>query len=122
MSRKLACFIATVSVCGLFLAGCGGRAASGDGAPPPPKVEQETDVSLLQVEHPEQFPLVKAGESLQAPSLTVTGVLSLKMPLTTLMVSSTRAGSTMPSGRPLTCASSATASVSPLATAASMVG
>src|SRR5258707_15590864 len=60
----------------LFLAGCGGKAASRDGAPPPPKVEQETDVSLLQVEHPEQFPLVKAGESLQAPSLTVTGVVS----------------------------------------------
>jgi len=76
MSRKLACFIAAVSVCGLFLAGRGGKAASGDGAPPPPKVEQETDVSLLQVEHPEQFPLVKAGESLQAPSLTVTGVVS----------------------------------------------
>jgi len=76
MSRKLACFIATVSVCGLFLAGCGGKAALGDGTPPPPKVEQETDVSLLQVEHPEQFPLVKAGESLHAPSLTVTGVVS----------------------------------------------
>jgi membrane fusion protein, heavy metal efflux system len=76
MSGKLTCFIATVSVCGLFLAGCGGKAASGGGAPPPPKVEQETDVSLLQVEHPEQFPLVKAGESLQAPSLTVTGVVS----------------------------------------------
>src|SRR5258708_10447468 len=76
MRRKLACFTAAVSVCGLFLAGCGGKAASGDGAPPPPKVEQETDVSLLQVEHPEQFPLVKAGESLQAPSLTVTGVVS----------------------------------------------
>jgi membrane fusion protein, heavy metal efflux system len=76
MSRKLACFIATVSICRLFLAGCGGKAASGDGAPPPPKVEQETDVSLLQVEHPGQFPLVRAGESLQAPSLTVTGVVS----------------------------------------------
>jgi membrane fusion protein, heavy metal efflux system len=76
MSRKLAYYIATVSICGLFLAGCGGKAASGDGAPPPPKVEQETDVSLLQVEHPEQFPVVKASESLQAPSLTVTGVVS----------------------------------------------
>jgi cobalt-zinc-cadmium efflux system membrane fusion protein len=76
MSRKHACFIATVSVSGLLLAGCGGKAASGDGAPPPPKVEQETDVTLLQVEHPERFPVVKAGESLQAPSLTVTGVVS----------------------------------------------
>jgi cobalt-zinc-cadmium efflux system membrane fusion protein len=76
MSRKRACFIATVSVCGLFLTACGEKAASGDGAPPPPKVEQETDVSLLRVEHPEQFSVVKASESLQAPSLTVTGVVS----------------------------------------------
>jgi cobalt-zinc-cadmium efflux system membrane fusion protein len=58
------------------LSGCGGKAASGDGAPPSPKVEQETDVSLLRVEHPEQFPVVRATESLQAPSLTVTGVVS----------------------------------------------
>lgn len=76
MSRKPACLIAAFSVCGMILAGCGGKAASGDGAPPPAKVEQETDVSLLQVEHPEQFPVVKASESLQAPSLTVTGVVS----------------------------------------------
>ena len=76
MSRKPACFIASVCVCGIILAGCGRKAASGDGAPPPPKVEQETDVSLLQVEHPEQFPVVKAAESFQAPLLTVTGVVS----------------------------------------------
>jgi len=76
MSRKPACFIASVCVCGIILAGRGRKAASGDGAPPPPKVEQETDVSLLQVEHPEQFPVVKAAESFQAPLLTVTGVVS----------------------------------------------
>src|SRR5258705_11707033 len=92
MSRKVACFIATVSVCGLFLAGCGGKASSGDGAPPPPKVEQETDVSLLQEEHPEQFPLVKAGESLQHPSLTVTGVLSPDVSRTVPVISLPRGG------------------------------
>jgi len=59
-----------------LLCGCSGKSAAGDGTPPPPKVEQETDVNILQVEHPDQFPLVKAGESLQAPSLTVTGVIS----------------------------------------------
>jgi cobalt-zinc-cadmium efflux system membrane fusion protein len=59
-----------------MLAGCGGNAASGGGAPPQAKVEEETDVSVLQVEHPEQFPVVKATESLQAASLTVTGVVS----------------------------------------------
>jgi cobalt-zinc-cadmium efflux system membrane fusion protein len=74
MSRALG--FVFLSVCTVMQAGCGGKAASGDGAPPPPKVEQETDVSLLRVEHPEQYPLVKAVESLQAPSLTVTGVVS----------------------------------------------
>jgi membrane fusion protein, heavy metal efflux system len=64
-----------LSACAAMLAGCGGNAASGGGAPPQAKVEQETDVSVLQVEHPEQFPTVKATESLQAPSLTVTGVV-----------------------------------------------
>jgi membrane fusion protein, heavy metal efflux system len=76
MSRKLGYLFALLSTCAVILAGCGGNAASGGGAPPQAKVEQETDVSLLQVEHPEQFPIVKATESLQAPSLTVTGVVS----------------------------------------------
>jgi cobalt-zinc-cadmium efflux system membrane fusion protein len=39
-------------------------------------VEKETDVSLLQVEHPEQFPLAKATEYLAASTLSVTGVVS----------------------------------------------
>jgi membrane fusion protein, heavy metal efflux system len=39
-------------------------------------VEKETDVSVLQVEHPEQFPLVKATEYLAASTLSVTGVVS----------------------------------------------
>jgi len=76
MRRKLELRVVLLVGCVVTLAGCGGKAASGDGAPPPPKVEQETDVNLLQVEHPEQFPVVRAGESLQAPSLTVTGVIS----------------------------------------------
>ena len=75
MSRKLEFGLALLCACAVIHAGCGGKAASG-GAPPQAKVEQETDVSLLQVEHPEQFPVVKATESLQAPSLTVTGVVS----------------------------------------------
>lgn len=75
MSRMPGFAFALLSACVVTQAGCGGKAAPG-GAPPPTKVEQETDVSLLQVEHPEQFPVVKATESLQAPSLTVTGVVS----------------------------------------------
>ena len=76
MSRQLGLWVVLLAGCAIALAGCGGKAASGDGAPPLPKVEQETDVSLLHVEHPEQFPVVKATESLQAPSLTLTGVVS----------------------------------------------
>jgi cobalt-zinc-cadmium efflux system membrane fusion protein len=76
MSRRPGLRVVLLVGGAVALAGCGGKAASGDGAPPPPKVEQETDVSLLQVEHPEQFPVVKATESLQSPSLTVTGVVS----------------------------------------------
>jgi cobalt-zinc-cadmium efflux system membrane fusion protein len=76
MSRKLGFVFVLLSAYAVIQAGCGGKAAPGGGAPPQAKVEQETDVSHLQVDHPEQFPLVKASESLQAPSLTVTGVVS----------------------------------------------
>jgi cobalt-zinc-cadmium efflux system membrane fusion protein len=57
--------------------GCGGSAGdSSTGAPPPTKVEKEQDVSLFQVEHPERFPLVSAGQYLAAPTLSVTGTVS----------------------------------------------
>jgi cobalt-zinc-cadmium efflux system membrane fusion protein len=60
----------------LLAEGCGAKSESGSGAPPLAKVEKETDVSLLQVEHPEQFPVVKATEYLAASTLSVTGVVS----------------------------------------------
>jgi membrane fusion protein, heavy metal efflux system len=75
MRRKPEFIFALVSACAAMQAGCGGK-ASGDGAPPQAKVEQETDVSVLQVEHPERFPVVKAGEYMQSATLTVTGVVS----------------------------------------------
>ncbi len=61
---------------GLMTGGCSGKPETGNGAPPPAKVEKENDVNLLQVEHPEQFPLVKATEYLAVSSLKVTGVVS----------------------------------------------
>jgi len=76
MNRALGSPFLFLIACGVLLGGCSGKSASGEGAPPPPKVEQETDVSILRVDHPEQFPVVKAAESLQAPSLTVTGVVN----------------------------------------------
>jgi len=64
-------------VTALFL-GCGGRAddPGSAGAPPAPKVQKEQDVSLLQVEHPDQFPLVKATEYQATSSLVVTGTVT----------------------------------------------
>ena len=68
-----------VVVLGLLLAllGCGESKPNPQAvAPPAAKVEERTDVSVMRVEHPEQFPLATAGETMQAPSLTVTGVVN----------------------------------------------
>ena len=57
--------------------GCDGKVDVGDkGAPPAPKVEKAEDVGLLSVDHPEQFPMVKATEYFAAPTLNVTGVVT----------------------------------------------
>jgi len=76
MIRRRTRQIALLAGFALFFAGCGSKTETGSGAPPPVKVEKEQDVNLMQVEHPEQFPLVKATEYAAAPSLTATGVVS----------------------------------------------
>jgi membrane fusion protein, heavy metal efflux system len=74
--RKLNWLMSNLAACAM-VGGCGGNVDIGDkGAPPPPKVEKAEDVGLLEVSHPEQFPLVKATEYLAAPTLNVTGVVS----------------------------------------------
>jgi cobalt-zinc-cadmium efflux system membrane fusion protein len=62
----------------LLLAGCSGKSADvgNAGAPPPVKVEKEPDVNLMQVEHPEQFPLVQATEYFSTSTLSVTGTVT----------------------------------------------
>jgi len=76
MNCKPLYFLFIFSGCVTILGACSSKGQPGDGAPPPPRVEQQTDVSVVQVEHPEQFPVTKSGESFEAPSLTVTGVVS----------------------------------------------
>jgi cobalt-zinc-cadmium efflux system membrane fusion protein len=63
---------------GLLLSGCGEKVKADPRAeaPPPAKVEQEPDASLVKVDHPEQFPLATAGKHVAAPELNVTGTVA----------------------------------------------
>jgi len=64
-----------------FTAGCGRKvtaaaAQDSDTGPRPAVVEPDMDAGNVKVDHPEQFPVVTAGEHLAAPELNVTGVVS----------------------------------------------
>jgi len=66
--------------CALLLAGCGAKGETTDPkaeAPPPAQVIEETDVNVVKVDHPEQFPLATAGERDAAPELNVTGAVAV---------------------------------------------
>ncbi|HYL37763.1 MAG TPA: efflux RND transporter periplasmic adaptor subunit [Bryobacteraceae bacterium] len=60
---------------GAILAGCGSKVKADAKAEAPPSavVEQETDSSVVKVDHPERFPLATAEEYNVAPELKVTG-------------------------------------------------
>ena len=65
--------------CCLALLGAGCGQSKGDPkaeAPPPSKVEHEEDVNVVQVDHPEQFPLAVAVEHTSASQLMATGAVS----------------------------------------------
>jgi membrane fusion protein, heavy metal efflux system len=68
-------FLVTLGVC---VAACGGKTedVGSAGAPPAAKVEREQDVNLLTIDHPEQYPLVKATEYSAAPTMSVTGTVN----------------------------------------------
>jgi cobalt-zinc-cadmium efflux system membrane fusion protein len=74
-----------------FLAGAGCGNGKGDPAseaPPPAQVEREQDGSVIQVDHPEQFPLATAAAHNSRAELVVTGVVapdvSRNVPVVTL--------------------------------------
>ncbi len=61
----------------LMASGCSsGNADPRAEAPPPVVVEHEDTANLFRVDHPEQYPLVSAGETVEAPQLNVTGSVS----------------------------------------------
>lgn len=65
------------SIFAVTLLGCGGKKTDPKAeAPPPTKIEREQDANLIQVDHPEHFPLATAVEHASASELVVTGVVS----------------------------------------------
>ncbi len=71
---------AGVVACSVLLAGCQPK-LKGDwdpaaGSPPPVEVERKPGPTLVQVDHPEQFPLATAIRRSVAPELDVTGVVT----------------------------------------------
>lgn len=73
---------------GLFVVGCG--QSKGDPkaeAPPSTKVEHEEDVNVVQVDHPDQFPLAAAVEHVSTSQLTATGTVSPDISRTVPVVS-----------------------------------
>jgi cobalt-zinc-cadmium efflux system membrane fusion protein len=68
-----------IALC-LFLSGCNQKATANSGdkssGPVPTGVVPDMDANNFKVDHPEQFPLVTAGEHVAAPELNVTGVVS----------------------------------------------
>jgi len=72
----------------LTLSGCGsGKGDPRSEGPPPAQVEHEQDLSVIQVDHPEQFPLAVAIENDAAPQLVVTGVVNPDIARTVPVVS-----------------------------------
>jgi len=78
MNRKRAGLILACVGLSCVLAGCGAKVQANvtAEAPPPAKVENETDGSIFKVEHAQQFPVVTAGEYTVAPELKTTGSVS----------------------------------------------
>jgi membrane fusion protein, heavy metal efflux system len=74
MVRSKCQMLAIAFATALVLAGCSnGKANPAMEAPPPAQVEHEQDLNVIQVEHPEQFPLAAAVEHEAASQLAVTG-------------------------------------------------
>lgn len=78
MTRNMFITVSSCFVLCFVLAGCGASvdAHAKSAAPPPATVELEGNDGAVKVDHPEQFPLVTAGERVHAPDLSVTGTVN----------------------------------------------
>jgi cobalt-zinc-cadmium efflux system membrane fusion protein len=68
------CVLLSTAACGRRVAAA--TAGDGDTGAHPATVEPDMDANNFKVDHPEQFPLAKAGEYVASPELNVTGVVT----------------------------------------------
>jgi cobalt-zinc-cadmium efflux system membrane fusion protein len=88
MSCKGVRTTALVFALGSFSWGCGDSKGDPNAeAPPPARVEHEEDVNVVEVDHPEQFPLATAAEHASASQLSVTGTVSADISRTVPVIS-----------------------------------
>src|SRR6266852_2408536 len=77
MKRASLATMAAFFAASFFLAACGrGKADPKAEAPPTPTVEHEQDLNVVQVDHPEQFPLATAVAYEATSQLNATGTIS----------------------------------------------
>jgi len=77
MKRASLATMAVLFAANFLLAACsGGKADPKTEAPPTPTVEHEQDLNVVQVDHPEQFPLATAIEHISTSQLTATGTVN----------------------------------------------
>lgn len=78
MRRTSVLFASLAISLGVYLVGCGSPKQSDEAAeaPPPTKVEYVPDVNIIQVDRPQRFALVAAGQMEQRPDLHATGVIN----------------------------------------------
>jgi cobalt-zinc-cadmium efflux system membrane fusion protein len=76
MKRSNSQLIASAFAAALLCGGCGGKSNPALDALPTPQVQHERDGSIIQLDHPEQFPVAAAVEYDFAPQLVVTGVVN----------------------------------------------
>ncbi|MBV9083104.1 MAG: efflux RND transporter periplasmic adaptor subunit [Acidobacteriaceae bacterium] len=76
--RRTELFFALITVIAGILVSCGSntRANTADEAPPNSKVIQEPDLNIVNVDRPERFTVVTAGEREERPELHATGVVN----------------------------------------------
>jgi membrane fusion protein, heavy metal efflux system len=87
MKRRAWAKCGCVFAMGLALTGCNTHADPAAEAPPPAHVEHEQDLSIVRVDHPEQFMLVNASQRVARSQLVVTGTVNADVSRTVPVVS-----------------------------------